>query len=103
MDSTMKYPNEIVWAMTGNIRYTDNGNAYGDCARVYVNGEERYVVGVRDNWDRMCHVTMFTRITDTGFQVASFHAIPGNMHANITEMSQALMPLSDSPAYIPPF
>jgi hypothetical protein len=99
----MEYPNEVTWVMTEGIKYLDSGNVYGDCARVYVNSEWRFAVAPLDHWDRMCHVSIFTRYTDTGIQVASAHFIPLALHANITELAQALTPLSRETAFVPPF
>ena len=97
------YPHEIKWVMTGNIRHLESGTVYGDCAMVYVDGEERFVVGIMDKYDRTIHVTVFTRYTNTGIQVASFHMLPGNMHANLTELAQVLAPLHSDAAFVPPF
>ena len=99
----MEYSNEITWVMTEGIRRTDNGNVFGDCARVYVNGEWLFAVQVMDKWDRTCRVSIFTRYTDTGIQVAGAYMLPLLMHANITELSQALTPLTHEAAFVPPF
>lgn len=99
----MEYPNEITWVMVEGLRYLESGTVYGTCAHVHVNGEERFVVGPRDKWDATAHVTMFTRYTDTGIQVAGFNINVLSLHANLTELSQAITPLRDEAAFVPPF
>lgn len=99
----MEYPNEVTWVMTEGIRYLGSGTSYGTCAHVHVNGEERFVVGPRDRWDGSSHVTMFTRYTDTGIQVTGFNLPVLCLHANLTELAQAITPLNHDASFVPPF
>jgi hypothetical protein len=76
----------IEYAMT-QTRILPSGTVYGECAKVYVNGIERFSIAVPDKYDHICHVIMFTRIKTDGVKVASFGMLPSTMDVNLREMA----------------